>query len=66
MRETTKAQLTMLFWLSVVVLYTHIFACLIWWILKVDQLWLSPVDTGAFSLRVYFADEVSMATDLEQ
>ena len=51
-----KAQWTILFWVMVIVLYTHIFACLIWWFMKEDELWVTPLDMGFFSLRVYFPE----------
>ena len=58
-----KAQAILGFWLFVIVIYTHIFACLLWWILQNQQLWVPPLDAGFFSLRIYMKDEVSLETD---
>ena len=66
LKRHLKAKLTIFFWLMIIVLYTHIFACLIWWILKTDTLWVTPVEMGSFSLRLYFQSEVSMATNQQQ
>ena len=61
MHGETKAKMIILFWLIVIVLYTHIFSCLIWWILKEDELWINAIDMGTFELRIYFAEMVSHA-----
>ena len=31
LHKNTKAKLIVVFWLVIIVIYTHTFACLIWW-----------------------------------
>ena len=63
-----KAVFVIFFYMFLIVIYNHIVCCILWWFLKTDQLWVPPVEYGAFSLRIYFAEQVSLApeTDPEQ
>ena len=60
-----KSKLTMIFYLCCIVFYTHIIACLLWWNLKTDNIWIPPVEAGTFNQRVYVADAVSQLSDSE-
>ena len=48
------------------ILYTHVFACGLWWNLQDQEIWMTPVETGFFNGRIYIMDQVSQATDSYQ
>ena len=50
-----KAGAVIMFYLFVVVIYTHVIACLLWWFLRTDNLWVPPLDAGSFGGRIYDA-----------
>ena len=55
-----KALAIVCYYVLLIVIYTHVTACLLWWFLKTDRIWVPPVEYGALSPRVYFAEMVSL------
>ena len=60
LHKNSKAKLIVIFWLVIIVIYTHTLACLIWWSLQEEQRWMTPLDAGIFGTRIYEAEKSSM------
>ena len=53
----TKAILQVIYFTLVIVIYTHVVACLLWWMCKTDEIWTPAVDFGSLSATVHVGFE---------
>ena len=55
----TKAILQVIYFAAVIVIYSHVVACILWWMCKTDEIWTPAVDFGSLSAVVHIGYERS-------